>query len=374
MATRDCEDFPYLFELLHWLGKEHGREQFRILARWLEVPGFAELFPTWKMRAVVVALLHLTLDEAAAGTPTVETDRWARNVIDGITSTGEDEREEVEPPPDAAIAAAVGHPAVVAIVGHRGSGKTALALRLQELLRDSAAPYGLGLPPGAAKLLPEWYGLAESLAVVPQNTVVYIPEAYRLFHARQSGATQGRLLGDLVNLSRHRRQTLIFDVQNAAHLDRNILSEADVFLVKEPGPFTEGFDRRELRQVMQGARTAYAGVGAHRRRRVVWVVAPRAGIQGRFMENLLPSFWTDAVSRMFADTAIGAGTPVTSASRSDGPQSGGVHRPGQRSDPRRLTGEVRRLRDAGHSYGEIARLKGISKTQAFRLANGRNRS
>jgi len=34
-------------------------------------------------------------------------------------------------------------------------------------------------------------------------------------------------VADLVNLSRHRKHTLIFDVQNAAQLDRNIVSEAD---------------------------------------------------------------------------------------------------------------------------------------------------
>jgi len=60
------------------------------------------------------------------------------------------------PEVDEAIARLIHHPALIVILGHRGKGKTALALRLQELLRDVAAPYAVGLPQKAARLLPSW--------------------------------------------------------------------------------------------------------------------------------------------------------------------------------------------------------------------------
>ena len=89
-------------------------------------------------------------------------------------------------------------------------------------------------------------GLPASLAIHdPPNAIIYIPESYRLFHSRSTQRAQGRAIGELVNLSRHRRHTLIFDVQNPAHLDRNIVSEADVVLVKEPGPLQQGFERSQ---------------------------------------------------------------------------------------------------------------------------------
>ena len=47
---------------------------------------------------------------------------------------------------DAALAQLVRHPSLVIIIGHRGSGKTALAERLQELLRHIAPPYAVGMP------------------------------------------------------------------------------------------------------------------------------------------------------------------------------------------------------------------------------------
>ncbi len=65
------------------------------------------------------------------------------------------------PPVDQSLARLVDHPSVILILGHRGNGKTALAFRLQELLRDVAVSYAVGLPGKASGLLPEWYGLAQ---------------------------------------------------------------------------------------------------------------------------------------------------------------------------------------------------------------------
>ena len=106
---------------------------------------------------------------------------------------------------DESLARLVRHPAVILILGHRGSGKTALAVRLQELLRDAAPPYAVGLPPKAGKLLPDWYGLSSDFNTIPNNAIVYVPESYRMFHARTSQTAQGRMIADLINLSRHRQ-------------------------------------------------------------------------------------------------------------------------------------------------------------------------
>ena len=81
------------------------------------------------------------------------------------------------PPVDQSLARLLHHPAVVLILGHRGKGKTALAFRLQELNRDVAAPYAVGLPGKAARLLPEWYGLADDFDTIPKNAIVYVPES-----------------------------------------------------------------------------------------------------------------------------------------------------------------------------------------------------
>ena len=156
----------------------------------------------------------------------------------------------------------------------RGSGKSAVAVRIQELLRHVAAPYAVGLPYKASKLLPEWYGLADDFSTIPNNSIIYVPESYRMFHSRNSQSAQGRAIGEIVNLSRHRKHTLIFDVQNPAHLDRNILSEVDLLLIKEPGPFQQGFERSQFRSSMDAARTAFSGLAKQHKKKAVWVLPP----------------------------------------------------------------------------------------------------
>jgi hypothetical protein len=90
-------------------------------------------------------------------------------------------------------------------------------------------------------------------------------------------------------------------VQNPAHLDRNIISEADVVMLKEPGPFSPGFERPQFRPIINAARAAFACGGPLRRKRVVWVVAPNDGVSGQLMENVLPTFCTGTLSRIFGE-------------------------------------------------------------------------
>ena len=172
-----------------------------------------------------------------------------------------------------------------------------------------------------------------------------------------------------MNLSRHRRHTLIFDVQNPAHLDRNIVSEVDVVLVKQPGPFTEGFERPQFRRIMDQARTAFARVNPARRKRVVWVVAPGDGIEGQLMENLLPSFWTDGLSRVFSDAAAVAIEKTSGAQDRKREKAAVPIRRGRKTSSQDKRLRTKQLRKAGYSYSEIGRLLGVSKSQAFRLVN-----
>ena len=270
---------------------------------------------------------------------------------------------EYPDPADAALARMVDHPTVVLAIGRKGGGKTAVILRMQELMRDVAPPYAIGLPEKASRLLPEWYGLADDLEDIPENATVYFPESYRTYHARSTQSQQGRSLSDLVNLSRHRRHTLFFDVQNTAQLDRNILSEVDLILVKEPGLFHLGFERSQLRPVVEAARVAFAGVGRHRKKKVVWVWGDSAG---QLMENALPSFWSDKLSRIFGDAGPALKSDATESSGSIVP-SGAKPRKAQTTPTAVKKAKVLKLKQAGHSLSEIAKLVGISKSYVYKL-------
>ncbi len=267
-------------------------------------------------------------------------------------------------PPDRDIARICKHPFVSLVCGHRNGGKTALAVRIQELLRHEADPYAVGLPDEALKLLPSWYGVVQTVEELPPNCIAYIPEAYRTFHARGRGISQAQLVSNLVNLSRHRNQSLIFDVQNAAQLDRNIISEADLLLIKEPSPLGEGFERPQLRKYIDEARGVFSVMNKPHRKRATYVVAPSEGVQGKIMENRLPSFWSKKLSTIF-----GASKP------SDG-HNAGTESATRRPRGRRTTTKVAQRRTRaksmhleGFTYGEIANALGVSKSQAYRYCN-----
>ena len=77
-------------------------------------------------------------------------------------------------PADSQWHKAVAHPAIILILGKRGSGKSALAYRLLELFRYRLTPYLVGAPVEARNLLPEWVGVAPSLEEVPAKSIVLV--------------------------------------------------------------------------------------------------------------------------------------------------------------------------------------------------------
>ena len=137
--------------------------------------------------------------------------------------------------PDARWLSVILPPAVVLIVGKRGSGKSALAYRLLELLRFKLTPYVVGVPAQARRILPHWIGIAPTLEELPARSIALLDEAYMMYHSRHSMAAQSKAMSQMVNLSRQREQTLIFVSQEARQVDRNVASSASVLVFKQMG-------------------------------------------------------------------------------------------------------------------------------------------
>ena len=138
-------------------------------------------------------------------------------------------------------------------------------------------------------------------------------------------------------------------------------------LFKEPGAFQGGFERSQFRSAMDAARAAFSGLPKMQKKKGVWVVAPGADINGRMMENLLPTFWTDALSRVFGDTPIGQAGATSSDSQA--PRTTGS-RKGYRTSVSARKDTAKEMRAAGHSYREIGKTLGCGVSTAVRLVNG----
>ena len=244
--------------------------------------------------------------------------------------------------PDARWREVIVHPAVVLILGKRGSGKSALAYRLLELFRYHLAPYVVGVPKTARRLLPEWIGIAPTLEDLPPKSIALVDEAYLSYHARGSIAATSKAMSQALNLSRQREQTLIFVSQEARQVDKNIASSANVVVFKDLGMLQLEFDRPELNRLATQAKEALAGVTGDRRGRG-FVYAPDGDFMG-VLGNALPSFWRPALSRLFATEGA----------------------PAQPRDPKRMTPQekaqkAKEMKANGDSYSSIARVLGVTR-------------
>ena len=118
---------------------------------------------------------------------------------------------------------------------------------------------------------------------------------------------------------------------------------------------------------MDAARAAFSGLAKMHKKKGDWVVAPGADINGRLMENLLPTFWTDALSRVFGDAPIGQ---TGAASNETQPRHTNGSRKGHRTSISTRKETAKEMHAAGHSYREIGKTLGCSASTAFRLVNG----
>lgn len=243
------------------------------------------------------------------------------------------------------------HPAVVLVLGRRGSGKSALAYWLLEVFHYELACYVVGVPTEAGRYLPDWVGIRSSLDGVPRRAVILVDEAHLPYHARTSTAAASIEMSRLVNLARQREQTLLFVTQEARQVDRNIASSASVVVFKEPSSIQVSFERPELRRRAEEALAQFQIVRGDKRS-WAFVYAPDADSQG-MLENPLPSFWTPKLSHLFA-----AG------------QGGAPSRQPRRPTVREKALKARQLRDRGWSLKQIAKELAVSKATVVNYVRG----
>lgn len=235
------------------------------------------------------------------------------------------------------------HPSVVLIVGKRGSGKSALAYRLLEVFKHQLTPYIVGAPSASRKLLPEWVGFAPTLEELPRKTIALIDEAYLQFHSRRSMAEASTAMSQILNLSRQREQTLVFVSQEARQIDKNVSSSANVIVFKDLGALQLEFDRREFRKLAEQSTQAMSLVEGDKRK-WSYVYSPDTDCVG-LLNSDLPSFWKPSLSKVFASEDI----PAT-------------FRAGERTSIEERVKRAIDLRSQGHSYAEIAKVLGVSKS------------
>lgn len=198
------------------------------------------------------------------------------------------------------------HPSLPVILGKRGSGKSCLSYRIAEHLRSRAPVYVVALPDLSKKYLPGWMGMVCTLEDLPNNSIGIVDEAYILYHSRLSMTVAAKEMSIAINLSRQKNQTIVFVSQDSMQIDRNILGAADVIIFKEPSLLQTKIDRPEIRSMLEKASLAFQEISGDRRK-WAYVFSQAKGEIG-LIESGIPTFWTDGLSRAFANS--GESTPL----------------------------------------------------------------
>jgi hypothetical protein len=210
-------------------------------------------------------------------------------------------------------------PFVVAILGRRGSGKTALGHRLLEeygLDATGVSPYVMGFPNSQARLLPDDMGILDvgiPYEMWPDDSVVLITEAHHIAHARRSMSVENLELDTLITLSRQKNTSIIFDTQYARRLDVSATMGANGIIFRYPSLMAEDFERSQMRSLVREAKESLdsyiteSGDGDYTYRepsdelkRHAYIVSEK--FRGEYPHEIrLPTYWGEKISSAFSD-------------------------------------------------------------------------
>ena len=208
------------------------------------------------------------------------------------------------PPEKTTVLKAIPFPGVVIVMGHRGSGKTGVAYEIMRQLHgkrklDGAILFPGQLPKIKRKLLPAWVSVVSSVNYLPKRAVCIIDEAAQVAHARRSQSAQAVKLDNLISISRHRQQLIIFIAHHSRKLDINLIHDSDRLLWKEPTEAHAIFERDELQVFTRKALEFFGGVKGIKAKLRATYVMDLHHLKFSWFNNSLPEWWSQDLSNGF---------------------------------------------------------------------------
>lgn len=179
------------------------------------------------------------------------------------------------------------------ILGARGTGKTALGLRILENVAPLRPCVAMGFEKAS---LPRWIEPAGSIEDVPNGSCVLIDEGGILFGSRASMSEANKLLSEFILVSRHKDLAIVFISQNSSNLEVNVLRQADYLLLKPASLLQLDFERKIVEKVYRSAKK-----GFEKHKGVDGLIYVYSDAFTGFARNELPSFWDHGLSTQFKE-------------------------------------------------------------------------
>lgn len=177
------------------------------------------------------------------------------------------------------------------ILGARGTGKSALGLRI---LENISAGYGRNIYAMGFKNIPSWIKVVEKVDDVKNNSFLLIDESGITFSSRNFMSELNKFLGNLLLVARHKDLSVLFITQNSANIDINIIRQLDYMLLKPSSLLQKDFERKKIAEIYKEK-----AIGFKKHKNAVGLTYVYADSYTGFVSNDLPSFWSEKVSKSF---------------------------------------------------------------------------
>lgn len=185
--------------------------------------------------------------------------------------------------------------AIGLIIGSRGSGKSALGMRLLENVsaKTGRTVCAMGFDEPS---LPSWIKCVASVEEVQNGSAVLVDEGGIAFSSRSSQSSANRLLSSLILVARHKDLSVLFISQNSANLEVNAIRQADFLLLRKPSLLQKEFERRKIAEIYDEIGPGFSGLPQQGRNSTYVYSDEFSG----FVSNELPSFWSQRLSKSYA--------------------------------------------------------------------------
>lgn len=181
------------------------------------------------------------------------------------------------------------------ILGARGSGKSALGMRILENIsaKSKRKVCAMGFEENT---LPDWIRFVNNIEEIPNGYVVLVDEGGIFFSSRSSQSSANKILSSLLLVARHKDISVLFISQNSANLEINTIRQADYLLLRKPSLLQKEFERKKIGQIYDEVCTQFAEL-ADKGLYSTYIYSDE--FRG-FVTNELPSFWNQKTSKSFA--------------------------------------------------------------------------
>ena len=203
-------------------------------------------------------------------------------------------------------------PGVVMIMGDIRTGKTGLAHEVANQMhsrRRLSAVLHLPTLQGkdkkqVQKLIPSWMRITSHRKEWPQNAVIIYDEAAQSAHSRRSQTGDAVELDDLLAISGQRQQLILFISHYSRKLDLNICTAVHTLIWKQPTFAHTLWERDEMADFTMKAFDFFQGIRGDIARKKATLVLDMKSYSFHQVNNKLPPWWSDNLSRIFKDIEI----------------------------------------------------------------------